>query len=52
MWLIDHSEGCVAVCVCVWGGGGGGVLSHAACRAEAYCLITFLTVRFIIILDQ
>ena len=38
MWLIDHSEG--------EGVGGVCVLSHAACSAEAYCLIPFLTVRF------
>ena len=38
MWLIEHSEG--------EGVGGACVLSHAACSAEAYCLIPFLTVRF------
>ena len=38
MWLIDHSEG--------EGVGGGCAPSHAACSAETYCLILFLTVRF------
>ena len=36
----NHSEG--------EGVGGGCVLSHAAHSAEAYCLIPFLTVRFIL----
>ena len=41
MWLIDHSEGRV------WEGVGGGCApSHAACSAETYSLILFLTVRF------
>ena len=30
----------------VRGGREGGVLFHAVCSAEAYCLIPFLTVRF------
>ena len=38
MWLIDNSEG--------EGVGGGCAPSHAACIAETYCLILFLTVRF------
>ena len=40
MWLIDYSasEG--------EGVGGGCAPSHAACSAETYCLILFLTVRF------